>query len=84
MKIFSDKLFRLKLKLYLVIAGDAGSQKLTVASFYRQLVLVAQGYIQIDWFWLIERIGVSVNNTPLARKLLFCRAAWLNRYCQQY
>ena len=85
MKIFSDKLFRLKLELYLVIAGDAGSQKLTVAGFYRQLVLVAQGYIQIDWFWLIERIGVgfSVNNIPFARKLLVCRLAGLNRYCQQ-
>jgi len=41
MKIFSDKPFRLKPKLYVVIAGDAGSKKLTVAGFYGQLVLVA-------------------------------------------
>jgi hypothetical protein len=83
MKIFSDKLIRLKPKLYLVIAGDAGSQKLTVAGFYRQLVLVAQGYIQIDWSCSNVRIGFPLNNIPLARKLLFRRAAGLNRYCQQ-
>jgi hypothetical protein len=85
MKIFSDKPCRLKPKLQLVIAGDVRSQKLTVAGFYREFVLVAQGYTQIDWFWWIERIGVGfvVNNIPLARKLPICRSAWLNRCCQQ-
>jgi hypothetical protein len=82
MKIFSDKLFRLKSKLYLVVAGDAGSrQKLTVVGFYRQLVFVAEGYIQIDWF--LERIGDGFSvNIPRTKKLLVSRSGWLNRYCQ--
>ena len=76
-QIFSNKLLRRKLKLDLVIAGNAGSKHFPVAGRYRQLVIVAQGHIQIDWFWLNGRIGHFLNDLPFARELLFCCTAGL-------
>jgi hypothetical protein len=72
-EIFSDKLLRRKLKLDLVVAGNAGSKHFTVTGRHRQLVLLAQGYVQIDWFWLNG--GHLLKNLPFARELLFCCTA---------
>ena len=46
-EIFSNKLLCRKPKLYLVITGNAGNKYLAVAGLYGQLVLVAQGRVQI-------------------------------------
>ena len=72
MKIFSNKLLRRELKLDLVIAGNAWRKHFTVAGRYRELVLVAQGHVQIDWFWLNGRVGHFLNDLPFAREPSFC------------
>jgi len=83
-RTFSEwPLLRRKLKLDLVIAGNAGSKHFPVAGRYRQLVIVAQGHVQIDWFWLNGRVDHFLNDLPFARELLFCCTAGLNHQCQQ-
>jgi hypothetical protein len=82
-EIFSYKLLRRKLKLDLVIAGNAGSKHFPVAGRYGQPILVAQRHIQIDWFWLNGWIDRFLNDLPFASELLLGGTAGPNHRCQQ-
>src|SRR6516162_10861049 len=82
MEIFPDKVLRRKLELDFVIADHARRKSHPLGSFHGQLVPVAQGYVQINRFWLDVRVCVS-NALPFARQLPVCSIDRLNHHRQQ-